>query len=100
MRQKAKGPGSARKDLSDGILRRATAKGVVKGMSDQTRSIRFNDGAIYERYMGQWSRLAGDEFLDWLAPQNGQRWLDVGCGNGAFTEMLFDRCAPASPAGF
>ena len=27
------------------------------------------------------------------------RWLDVGCGNGAFTELLVDRCAPASVRG-
>ena len=30
--------------------------------------IRFDDGAAYERMMGTWSRLAGDIFLDWLAP--------------------------------
>ena len=45
----------------------------------------FNDGAAYEQMMGRWSRLAGEIFLDWLAPQSGLRWLDVGCGNGAFT---------------
>jgi len=58
--------------------------------------IRFDDGAAYERFMGKWSQLAGDEFLGWLAPISGLRWLDVGCGNGAFTEMLAERCAPAS----
>jgi SAM-dependent methyltransferase len=61
--------------------------------------IRFDDGAAYERYMGQWSRLAGESFLDWIAPRPGLRWLDVGCGNGAFTEMLVERCAPASVHG-
>src|SRR3982751_4835087 len=61
--------------------------------------IRFDDGAAYERYMGTWSRLAGDVFLDWLAPASCLRWLDVGCGNGAFTEMLVERCAPASVTG-
>jgi len=49
--------------------------------------------------MGEWSRLAGETFLDWLAPKTGLRWLDVGCGNGAFTEMLVGRCAPASVQG-
>ncbi|HLG58177.1 MAG TPA: methyltransferase domain-containing protein [Vicinamibacterales bacterium] len=49
--------------------------------------------------MGKWSQLAGDAFLDWLAPRSGLRWLDVGCGNGAFTEMLVERCAPASVHG-
>src|SRR5437868_15282984 len=61
--------------------------------------IRFDDGAAYERYMGKWSQLAGETFLDWLAPKPGLRWLDVGCGNGAFTEMLVERCAPVSVQG-
>jgi SAM-dependent methyltransferase len=64
-----------------------------------TDQIRFDDGAAYERYMGKWSQLAGDTFLDWLAPQSGLRWLDVGCGNGAFTEMLVAQCAPVSVQG-
>jgi SAM-dependent methyltransferase len=64
-----------------------------------TDQIRFDDGAAYERYMGEWSRLAGETFLDWLAPRPGLRWLDVGCGNGAFTEMLVERCAPVSVDG-
>ena len=58
-------------------------------------AIRFDDAAAYERYMGRWSQLAGDVFLDWLAPAAGLRWLDVGCGNGAFTERLVARCAPS-----
>jgi hypothetical protein len=31
-------------------------------MVDQ--SIHFDDGAAYERFMGQWSQLAGETFLD------------------------------------
>lgn len=61
--------------------------------------IRFNDGATYERYMGAWSQLAGSKFLDWLAPAPWQHWLDVGCGNGAFTEMVVGHRAPASVHG-
>jgi SAM-dependent methyltransferase len=66
-------------------------------MNDHT--IRFEDGRAYERYMGIWSRLVGERFLDWLAPTPDARWIDVGCGNGAFTEMIADRCAPAFVAG-
>jgi ubiquinone/menaquinone biosynthesis C-methylase UbiE len=49
--------------------------------------------------MGVWSRLAGDEFLDWLAPAPGLRWIDVGCGNGAFTDLIARRAAPAGIVG-
>ncbi len=45
--------------------------------------------------MGIWSRLAGDIFLDWLTPSVGLRWVDIGCGNGAFTETLIGRCEPS-----
>jgi ubiquinone/menaquinone biosynthesis C-methylase UbiE len=61
--------------------------------------IRFTDGAAYDRYMGEWSRLAGAAFLDWLAPEHGWRWLDVGCGSGAFTRMIVDRCDPVAVNG-
>ena len=61
--------------------------------------IRFEDGAAYEPMMGKWSQLVGATFLDWLAPQPGLRWLDVGCGNGAFSEMVVERCAPAALQG-
>src|SRR4051794_21249085 len=64
-----------------------------------TDQIRFDDGAAYERYMGTWSQLTGETFLQWLAPPPGWRWLDVGCGNGAFTELLVERCAPMSVDG-
>jgi len=56
----------------------------------------FDDGNAYEQYMGQWTRAAGSVFLDWLAPPAGASWLDVGCGTGAFTEQVIERCSPAS----
>ncbi len=59
------------------------------------REIKFDDGEAYERFMGRWSRPAGEVFLDWIAPAPGLRWVDVGCGNGAFTELLLDRVSPA-----
>jgi SAM-dependent methyltransferase len=56
--------------------------------------IRFEDGRSYEQYMGDWSRRVGTVFIDWLAPPSDLKWIDVGCGNGAFTELIVDRCAP------
>lgn len=66
---------------------------------DASTEIRFNDGAAYERFMGVWSQRVGDVFLDWLRPAKGLRWLDVGCGNGAFTEQIVTQCAPAAVHG-
>ena len=64
------------------------------GQSRAAPQIRFDDGAAYEEFMGVWSRLAGESFLQWLAPPPRLRWADVGCGNGAFTALLLERCAP------
>lgn len=61
--------------------------------------IKFDDGAGYEQMMGVWSRLAGEVFLGWLALPKGLRCVDVGCGNGAFTELLVERCAPREVQG-
>jgi ubiquinone/menaquinone biosynthesis C-methylase UbiE len=60
----------------------------------------FADGEHYERVMGRWSRLVGESFLDWIAIPPGMRWADVGCGNGAFTEIILARCAPSSVRAF
>lgn len=62
-------------------------------------AIRFDDGDRYERYMGRWSRLVGERFLDWLVAPLHARWLDVGCGNGAFTELVVARCGPTEVLG-
>lgn len=56
----------------------------------------FSDGKAYERQMGRWSQRVGKLFLDWLDAPKGLRWLDAGCGNGAFTEVLIEHCAPAA----
>lgn len=61
--------------------------------------IQFTDGAAYEEMMGVWSRKAGEVFIPWLAAPPNLRWLDVGCGNGAFTQLLVERCAPAAVEG-
>jgi SAM-dependent methyltransferase len=56
-------------------------------------------GDAYEPYVGRWSRLVAEEFVDWLAPADGLRWLDVGCGTGALTTTVLRRCDPEAVVG-
>lgn len=61
--------------------------------------ITFDAADDYERFMGRWSRTIGEKFLTWLEPPAGAQWLDVGCGTGAFSELILRRCAPKSVTG-
>ena len=56
-------------------------------------------GSPYEQYIGRWSRKAAPLFLAWLDQPPGKRWLDVGCGTGALTAAILDRCGPVSVVG-
>ena len=49
----------------------------------------------YEAFMGRWSRLLADKFLDWLDFKPGHAWLDVGCGTGALVSAV---CRLADPS--
>lgn len=59
-------------------------------------TVSFEDGSAYERFMGRWSRAIGIEFVQWLEPKPGCRWLEIGCGTGVLTEVLLDAVSPAS----
>src|SRR5438552_3118028 len=59
----------------------------------------FDAADDYDRFMGRWSRAIGEKFLAWLDPPAGARWLDVGCGTGAFSELIQRRCAPKEIVG-
>jgi SAM-dependent methyltransferase len=59
----------------------------------------FDDGAAYELLMGRWSALVAEPFLDWLALPEGLEWLDDGCGNGSFTQVLVSRQHPLKVVG-
>jgi SAM-dependent methyltransferase len=59
----------------------------------------FDASDDYERFMGRWSRAIGEQFLAWLDPPKDAQWLDLGCGTGAFSELILHRCAPKSVTG-
>jgi len=64
-----------------------------------TATVRWASGDVYEPYVGRWSRLVAREFLEWLDAPSGLDWLDVGCGTGALTEAVAERCSPRRLAG-
>jgi SAM-dependent methyltransferase len=53
-------------------------------------------GAAYDEYMGRWSRAVARVFIDWLCPKPSARWLEVGCGTGALSSVICERCEPTS----
>ena len=70
---------------------------MVSAMTDT--QVRFSDGAGYDVMMGVWSRSVGRVFLDWLRPASGLSWIDVGCGSGAFTQLVVEQWAPSAILG-
>jgi ubiquinone/menaquinone biosynthesis C-methylase UbiE len=61
--------------------------------------VAFDNASAYERYMGRWSQSAGEKFLAWLDPPKSLQWLDIGCGSGAFSDLVDRECAPKSLSG-
>lgn len=68
-------------------------------MDDLARMDVWASGAIYETYVGRWSRLVAQEFLAWLAVPPNRQWLDVGCGTGALSQTILHRTAPRAVLG-
>lgn len=58
--------------------------------------MQWTDAQAYDHFMGRWSRTAAREFLSWLGLQNGLRWLDVGCGTGALSDVILQTVQPAA----
>ena len=50
----------------------------------------FAVAPAYEAYIGRWSRPVAREFVRWLEVPARRRWLDVGCGTGALTEVVVE----------
>lgn len=68
-------------------------------MSTGAVSDTWERGSPYEQYIGRWSREIAPLFVSWLDQPANRRWLDVGCGTGALSAAVMDRCAPSSLIG-
>lgn len=55
----------------------------------------WKSGDPYEYFMGRWSRLVGQSFIEWLSPSSGLSWLDIGCGTGALSEVVLNKQEPS-----
>jgi len=62
-------------------------------------SDKWERGSPYEQYIGRWSRQVAPLFLAWLDQAPGRRWADVGCGTGALSAAILERCAPGDVVG-
>ena len=69
--------------------------GKTNQMTGTRPSDSWDAGDPYEQYVGRWSHLAACEFLAWLNLPPSLRWLEVGCGTGALTAAISERCRPA-----
>jgi ubiquinone/menaquinone biosynthesis C-methylase UbiE len=56
----------------------------------------WESGDPYEYYMGRWSLLVAESFVEWLSPSYGLNWLDIGCGSGALSEVIINNHKPAT----
>jgi SAM-dependent methyltransferase len=65
-------------------------------MTEASRHDAWQAGERYEAYMGRWSRQIAPRFLDWLGAAGELDWLDVGCGTGALSAAILERCNPKS----
>lgn len=64
-------------------------------MTSARPSDTWDSGDPYERYVGRWSGLVANEFLAGLNLPPSLRWLEVGCGTGALTAAISEKCRPA-----
>ena len=68
-------------------------------MTQAERKDVWASGDAYEPYLGRWSRLVANEFLQWLSVPADCDWLDVGCGTGALTQTILKEADPSRALG-
>ncbi|HYL46253.1 MAG TPA: class I SAM-dependent methyltransferase, partial [Candidatus Limnocylindrales bacterium] len=70
-------------------------------MSSQSPKLdQWTSGEAYDIWMGHWSALLAQEFLNWLRLPAAQRVLDVCCGSGILSLAIAQRHSPERVAAF
>ncbi len=54
----------------------------------------WDSATAYDRFMGRWSGLVAQRFVEWLMPDPGLAWLDVGCGTGSLLAAIDAHAEP------
>lgn len=54
----------------------------------------WESGNPYEYFMGRWSLLVSQAFVNWLSAPAAKAWLDIGCGTGALSEAILSSQNP------
>lgn len=65
-------------------------------MAGASRHDTWQAGDSYDLYMGRWSRQIAPRFIEWLEPEDGLDWLEVGCGTGALSARILSDTNPKS----
>jgi ubiquinone/menaquinone biosynthesis C-methylase UbiE len=55
---------------------------------------KWNNAELYESYVGRWSRKVAVSFMKWLDLPFNFKWIDVGCGTGALSEVVLKHYKP------
>lgn len=55
----------------------------------------WKSGDPYEYFMGRWSHLVGQSFVNLLSAKPEKIWLNVGCGTGALSEAVINTQNPS-----
>jgi SAM-dependent methyltransferase len=63
-------------------------------MEHSQRKDVWSAAALYEPYVGRWSRLVARELLQWLSIPVQKDWLDLGCGTGALSQIILEYGLP------
>jgi SAM-dependent methyltransferase len=63
-------------------------------MTEMSRHDAWQAGDSYDSYMGRWSCHVAPRFLDWLDAPAALNWLEIGCGTGALSAAILERCGP------
>lgn len=66
----------------------------IEALEATTINDSWQAGDSYEYYMGRWSKVVAELFVDWLSLPSGLKWLDVGCGSGALSEAIITKNIP------